>query len=122
MLMIEKLKTDKFQIILSENDDVIIRHNTGSFLKVPYPIDTISDLSDENEIFKTFEEELKWTKKLTSEIIKKSVEELTYNLPFDFNFFFDLKELIEYVEDDIYRFENQLNKFLFKVIKGDIRC
>ena len=120
MLMIPKLQKGKFKIIISENDDVIIMHDTGSFLRVPYPVDTISDLS-EDEVLKTFEDELKWTKRLTSEIIKKSIEELTYNLPFDFNFFFDLKELIEYVEDDIYRFENQLNKFLFKVIKGDIR-
>lgn len=117
MLLIQKLTTEKFQIIMSENDDIILRHKTGSFLKVPYPIDTISEQSEE-ETLKTFEEELKWTKKLTSEIIKKSIEELTFNLPFDFEFFFDLKELIDYKEDDIYRFENQLNVFLFKVIKS----
>lgn len=120
MLLITKLTKGKFKIILSENDDIIIRHETGSYLKVPYPVDTISEKS-EDDILKTFEEELKWTKKLTSEIIKKLVEELTFNLPFDFNFFFDLKELIDYKEDDIFRFENQLNMFLFKVIKGDIR-
>ncbi len=120
MLMIPKYKTDKFEIILSENDDVLIRHKTGSFLRVPYPIDIISD-KNEDEIFKEFEDELIWQRKLTSEIIKKSVDELSWNLPFDFQFFFDLKELIDFKDDEIFRFENQLNVFLWKVIKGDIR-